>query len=68
MKNKHKPPLTCYLRRALVGGSPSAIFARCSLGLKHRCPKCKGCTANVVELWQENFDKGIKEDIKEDAP
>lgn len=63
-KIKHKPPLICYLRRALVGASPSAIMARCTLGLRHGCPKCKGCRANAREAWTEYFKKGLDDGLR----
>lgn len=65
MENKkHAPPRWCRIRRALVGPSPSATLARCTLGLRHSCPKCKGCTENVPEAMLEGFTAGLEEGKK----
>ena len=61
MSEKHKAPKMCHIRRALFGGSPSAIFGRCTLGLKSKCRKCEGCEHNVEEIWCENFMKSLRE-------
>lgn len=61
---KHCPPLRCILRRATVGASPSAMLTRCALGLWRTCKKCKGCSANVHEVWTENFQKGLEEGLR----
>lgn len=64
MENKkHAPPSWCRIRRALVGGSPSAAF-RCTLGLSHGGSKCKGCTENVRERIHEGFMAGLEEGKK----
>lgn len=60
MSTKHTPPRSCELRRALLGGRPSAILSRCLLGLRSTRKACKGCTANVAEAWQEGFAEGLK--------
>lgn len=57
---KHKPPRLCYIRRALVGASPSAIITLCTLGLRGRCRRCAGCEANVREMWWGVFKTGLK--------
>ena len=59
-KPTHSPPKSCYIRRALVGASPSAIFSKCTLGL-HNGPKCKGCDANVSEKWELALRQGLEE-------
>lgn len=57
---KHPPQRSCYIRRALVGASPSAIFSSCTLGLRHRTKKCKECTENVPERMLEGFGEGLR--------
>jgi hypothetical protein len=57
---KHEAPRLCRIRRALFGVSPSAIFSRCTLGLRHGCRACKGCEHNVAELRLEGFEEGAK--------
>lgn len=64
MSRKHSPPIECKIRRALLGGSPSAAMARCTLGLRHSCPKCKGCTENIAEQIAEGFEAGIEDGKK----
>lgn len=61
MNKKHKPPVLCYVRRWIVGASPSAVWGRCTLGLHHRCAACSGCTCNVHEIMEEGFLRGMKE-------
>ena len=64
---KHTPPLRCILRRAIVGVSPAAMMIRCRLGLWRDCKLCKGCSANIHEIWVENFQKGLEEGLKDKA-
>jgi hypothetical protein len=61
MSEKHKPPKLCYIRQALVVASPSAVFTRCTLGLRHGCRRCTGCEANVAEQWADSLEKGLEE-------
>jgi len=65
MKDKHKAPLWCRIRRSIVGYSPSAVLAKCSLGLKNGCKGCKNCENNRRETIVENFQKGLSEGISE---
>lgn len=62
---KHEAPRYCRIRRALFGASPSAIFGRCTFGLRRGCRACKGCEHNVIEAWQEGFAEGFKKYIEE---
>ena len=55
---KHEAPRYCRIRRALFGASPSAIFSRCTFGLRNGCRACKGCEHNVREQWLEWFQAG----------
>lgn len=64
MTPKHEPPRTCRWRVALLGGSPSAIFSRCLLGVSGRRKACKGCTKNVAEIWQECITKELNKEGK----
>ena len=64
MREKHAPPIRCRILRALIGGSPSAVVARCTLGLCHECPECNGCTENVQEVMHEGFLAGLEEGMK----
>lgn len=57
----YKAPIICKLR-SYISYSPSAIFARCFLGLKHRSKHCPGCTENVAE----GFFRGLAEVMKDD--
>ena len=63
-EKKHAPPISCRIRRAIVSPSPSAMCARCTLGLRRECSKCEGCTENVAEQWQESFMAGLEEGKK----
>lgn len=65
MNKKHAPPRRCYVRRWVVGSSPSAICARCLLGLRSGCSKCEGCTANVREQRAEGFKEGLEAGVKD---
>ena len=60
MTKKHRPPRSCYIRRAVWGYSPSAAFSRCTLGIRSTCSKCSGCQANVAEQIQEGFQAGLE--------
>ena len=60
----HKPPKSCYIRRWLIGCSPSAMFSRCTLGLIRSCKHCAGCSENVPERIAEGLKAGIEEGIK----
>lgn len=64
MSEKHAPPITCRIRRALVSPSPSAMFSSCTLGLRRRCSKCKGCTENIQEQTCLGFMAGLERGMK----
>lgn len=58
---KHKAPLGCRIAVLLFGKSTSAIFGRCTLGVKRYRTNCKGCAHNVQETIVENFFIGMRE-------
>lgn len=58
MKDKHKAPLWCRVR-SIFFFSPSAVFAKCILGLKKGCKACKNCENNVREIMFEGFQEGL---------
>lgn len=63
-EKKHAAPISCRIRRAIVGPSPSAIMFRCGLGIRQKCSKCEGCTENLAAIWREAFSAGLEEGKK----
>lgn len=57
--NKPKIPIICRIRLAVTGGSPSAIWSRCVLGVRRGTRYCEECEFNVKLMWTENFYRGM---------
>ena len=56
----HDAPLMCKIERFLFGESPSALFAKCTLGRRRSREACKGCKHNVHEMIIKGFEQGLK--------
>ena len=65
MSKKHKPPLSCRVRRFFISPSPSAIFCKCALGLHRRTRRCPGCEANTQEKIVDALLQGIRDGMAE---
>jgi hypothetical protein len=60
-------PIICKITRAVVGYSPSAIFCKCTAGLKKEIPKCDGCERNIRCVTFEAFQRGLESGLKQIA-